>query len=73
MMKQNTVKNITLILKGEETQVSKWTFDTDLNDTNGANAFTLTVEVVKNNSQILMNNSTKGTSTGSASMQYANL
>ena len=69
---KNTVKNITPDTQGEETQVSKWTFDTDLNDTNGANAFTLTGDTVNNNGQILMNNSTKGTSTGSASMQYAN-
>lgn len=34
--------------------------------------FTLTGDTVNNNGQILMNNSTKGTSTGSASMQYAN-
>ena len=72
MMKQkNTVKNITPDTQGEETQVSLWKFDTDLNDTNGANAFTLTGDTVNNNGQILMNNSTKGTSTGSASMQYA--
>ena len=69
---KNTVKNITPDTQGEETQVSKWTFDTDLNDTNGANAFTLIGDTVNNNGQILMNNSTKGTSTGSASMQYAN-
>ena len=69
---KNTVKNITPDTQGEETQVSRWTFDTDLNDTNGANAFTLTGDTVNNNGQILMNNSTKGTSTGSASMQYAN-
>ncbi len=69
---KNTVKNITPDTQGEETQVSKWTFDTDLNDTNGANAFTLTGDTVNNNGQLLMNNSTKGTSTGSASMQYAN-
>ena len=69
---RNTVKNITPDTQGEETQVSRWTFDTDLNDTNGANAFTLTGDTVNNNGQILMNNSTKGTSTGSASMQYAN-
>ena len=68
---KNTVKNITPDTQGEETQVSRWTFDTDLNDTNGANAFTLTGDTVNNNGQILMNNSTKGTSTGSASMQYA--
>ena len=69
---KNTVKNITPDTQGEETQVSRWTFDTDLNDTNGANAFILTGDTVNNNGQILMNNSTKGTSTGSASMQYAN-
>ena len=69
---KNTVKNITPDTQGEETQVSLWKFDTDLNDTNGANAFTLTGDTVNNNGQILMNNSTKGTSTGSASMQYAN-
>ena len=68
---KNTVKNITPDTQGEETQVSLWKFDTDLNDTNGANAFTLTGDTVNNNGQILMNNSTKGTSTGSASMQYA--
>ena len=69
---KNTAKNITPDTQGEETQISKWAFDTDLNDTNGANAFTLTGDTVNNNGQILMNNSTKGTSTGSASMQYAN-
>ena len=67
---KNTVKNITPDTQGEETQVSRWTFDTDLNDTNGANAFTLTGDTVNNNGQILMNNSTKGTSTGSASIRH---
>lgn len=50
---KNTVKNITPDTQGEETQVSLWKFDTDLNDTNGANAFTLTGDTVNNNGQIL--------------------
>lgn len=70
---KNTAKNITPDTQGEETEVSKWTFDTDLNDTNGGNAFTLTGDTIRNtNGQILMNNATKGSSNGSASMQYSN-
>ena len=46
---KNTAKNITPDTQGEETQISKWAFDTDLNDTNGANAFTLTGDTVNNN------------------------
>lgn len=70
---KNTVKNIAPDTQGEKTAISTWTFDTDLNDTNGINAFVLTGDTIRNdNGKILMNNTSKGSSNGGASMQYAN-
>lgn len=71
--KKNTVVNITPDTQGNTSIINAWSFDSDLNDANGGNAFVLSGTTIRNdNGKLTMNNATNGSSSGSAQMTYAN-